>query len=138
MAGTTMTDNLELVGHIARDIVQSNELQGIDWVEITLVIRADDDGINGLYGYIYNEQGESTPEAPDMDAIDASVSAYREWLRKEGDEGFDTMLFQFNRVTRRFNIDFAYGETTRWRVTPANIDTVADELRPRLHEVDEA
>lgn len=133
-----MTDNLDLVGDIARDIVQSDELKDIDWVEITLVAQVDDDGITGLFGYIYDAQGVSTAEFPDMDAIDGSVCAYRRWLRKEGDEGFSSMLFQFNRITRRFNVDFVYGETTRWRVTPANIDTIADELRPRLHEAHEA
>lgn len=42
------------------------------------------------------------------------------------------MLFQFNRKSGRFIVDFEHDDPARWKVTPSNIDAVVDELRPDL------
>ena len=66
------------------------------------------------------------------DPIEREVRRYREWLRPQADKGFIKMLFQFNRDTRRANADFEYDDPRRWQVTPANIDTITETLRPSL------
>jgi hypothetical protein len=128
-----VSDNLELMGRIARSILDSGELNAFDWREFTLVISFDDEGdVNGTYGYAYLSDGEWEAIAVDPDAVDPSAKTYREWLRNEGDKGMIKMLFQFNRNTRRVKADFEYENPKRWQVTPANIDKIVEELRPNL------
>ena len=124
---------MELLGHIAKSIIGTGELEALNWSEFTLVMSFDDDGdVNGTYGYAYLSNGDWEAFAVDADAVDPSAKAYREWLTIDGDKGMIKMLFQFNRNTRRVNADFEYENPKRWQVTPANIDKIVEELRPNL------
>jgi hypothetical protein len=128
-----MSENLEKLGSIAREIINTGELDEFKWDEFSLVLSFDDEGdVNGTYGYAYLANGDWEAFAVDADAVDPSAKAYREWLRLEGDKGMIKMLFQFNRDTRRVNADFEYENPKRWQVTPANIDKIVEELRPNL------
>jgi hypothetical protein len=132
-AAQPITQNMQLMGAIAREIVNSTELRGVDWVEVSAIFAFDSDGdVNESYGYAYDVNGQAHAAAFLYDDIEREVKAYREWLRKPGDKGLIKMLFQFNKVTRRVNADFEYDNPLRWQVTPNNLDTVVEELRPRL------
>ncbi len=128
-----MSDNMEYMGHIANAIMVSQDLKEISWKQVSIVFEVDDDGyVTGTYGYAYNGAAAPVAVAPDIDEIEEPVQAYREWLRQDGDKGFAKMLFQFDRENSKVNADFEYDNLARWSVTPANLETVIDELRPRL------
>ncbi|CAB3861366.1 hypothetical protein [Achromobacter deleyi] len=132
-AAQAVTQNTALMQAIAREIAHSDELAGIDWVEVTAVFGVDGDGdVNESYGYAYDRAGQPHAVAFLEDPIEREVQRYREWLRPQADKGFIKMLFQFNRDTRRANADFEYDDPRRWQVTPANIDTITETLRPSL------
>ena len=42
------------------------------------------------------------------------------------------VLLQFERDTGRYELTFEDSDPSRWKVTPANFETIADDLRPRL------
>lgn len=128
-----MTENMALMGDIARNIVTCGELEGVDWVEVSAIFAFDDDGdVNSSYGYAYDAQGEAHAAAFLYDDVETAVKAYREWLKQEGDKGMIKMLFQFNRQSRKVNADFEYADANRWQVTPKNVDTITHQLKPNL------
>ena len=125
--------NGDMMEAIAREIVNCGELDGIPWQEVSAIFSVDADGdVNQSYGYAYEADGTPHAVAFLYDPVEREVRRYREWLRPRHDKGFIKMLFQFNRVTRKVNADFEYEDPRRWQVTPANIDTVTETLRPKL------
>jgi hypothetical protein len=130
-----MSENMERLGNIARGIVNDDGLRDVDWVELSVVFRFQDDGFcSGNFGYAYDEHGRETAFTVDSMEVEKEAESYREWLRQEDDKGFSKMLFQFNRVTRKVNADFEYDDPSRWQVTPKNLDSIVKELRPNLGE----
>ncbi len=128
-----MSENMELMGNIARGIFDDSSLQGVEWDELSVVFSFEDDGFcSGNFGYAYTKHGKETAFAVDSMEVEKVAESYREWLRQEGDKGFIKMLFQFNRVTRKVNADFEYDDPSRWQVTPKNLDRMIEELRPDL------
>jgi hypothetical protein len=125
--------NMDLMGAIAREIVNCGELRNIDWVEVSAIFSIDSDGdVDESYGYAYDANGKAHAATFLYDGVEREVKAYREWLHQPGDKGFIKMLFQFNRETRRVNADFEYEDPLRWQVTPKNLDKIVEELRPKL------
>jgi hypothetical protein len=128
-----MSENMELMGQIAKSIIESGELDSFDWREFSLVIGFDEEGdANETYGYAYLDGANWEAISVFPRVVRPSATAYREWLRGEGERGMIKMLFQFNRVTRKVNADFEYDNPRRWQVTPKNIDKIVEELRPNL------
>lgn len=128
-----MSENMEMMGSIARAISDDSSVAKIDWVELSIVFSFEEDGFcAGHFGYAYDQEGVPTPFTLDSMDAETAASSYREWLRQEGDKGALKMLFQFNRATRKVNAEFEYEDTSRWKVTPKNIDVITEELRPNL------
>ncbi|OCJ04554.1 hypothetical protein A6U86_30025 [Rhizobium sp. AC27/96] len=124
---------VERMDAIAREMVNSGELDTIDWVEVSAIFGIDADGdVVESYGYAYDRSGKPHAVAFLTDAVEREVKSYREWLREEHRGDFIKMLFQFNRESRRFNADFEYDNPRRWQVTPRNLETIVEELRPNL------
>ena len=130
-----MSENIELMGAIAKAIFDSDELDDVDWVSVSVVFEVNEDGkVDGTFGYAYDQTGKATPIAPRPREVRQPVADYREWLRQEGDKGFSKMLFQFNRETRQVKADFEYDDPSRWQITPKNVDAMIKELQPRFDD----
>lgn len=128
-----MSDNMEFMAAIAREIVHCGELDGMDWVEVSAVFGMDDEGgVSESHGYAYDREGHPQAAAFLYDPVERAVARYSEWLRKDRDRPILRMLFQFNRESLKVNAEFEYEDRARWQVTPANIDTMVVALRPRL------
>jgi hypothetical protein len=126
-------ESLRHLGEIARILMENPELQALDWSELTLAFCFDEDGdVRRTYGYAYSASGQSHPFSVWPRSVRPEVNRYREYMRLKDDVGFIKMLFQFNRISRRVKADFEYDDMSRWAVTPDNIDTIVDELKPNL------
>jgi len=131
-----VSENMELMDAIAREIVNSGKLQNIDWVEVSAILAMDAEGdVAGSYGY--DAKGKAHAAAFLTDPIEREVKRYREWLCHKGGKGIIKMVFQFTRNTLRVNADFEHDDPLRWQVTPKNIDTITEDLRPRLKSADD-
>ena len=129
----TTPQNTGGMERIAREMVNSGELDTIDWVEVSAIFGIDADGdVAESYGYAYDRNGKPHAVTFLTDAVEREVKSYREWLKHEHRGDFIRMLFQFNRETRRFNADFEYHDPLRWQVTPKNLEKITGELRPNL------
>lgn len=60
----------------------------------------------------------------------AAVNAYTESCYKPGDPLPAAILVQFDRMSERYEVTFEDADPTRWQVTPANIGSVGEQLRP--------
>jgi hypothetical protein len=128
-----MSENMELTADFIRSIIATGELNGFDWKEFSIVISFDDVGdVSGTYGYAYTSDADWEAFAVNADPIEPAAKAYWQWLINDGDKGMIKMLLQFNRVSKNFNADFEHENLGRWKVTPKNIDTIVEELRPNL------
>jgi hypothetical protein len=127
------SENMVHMNEIAHAIANCGRLDGIDWLEVSAIFGMDDDGdVNESYGYAYDRAGKAHAVTFLVDPVTQAVERYRKWLRQDGDRGFIKILFQFNRDSRKVNADFEYENPARWQVTPKNIDTIVNELRPGL------
>lgn len=61
-----------------------------------------------------------------MERFDASFKSYLE----EGAALPVSLLVQFERATGRYEITFEDSDSSRWAVSPANIKSIREELRP--------
>ena len=76
-----MSENMELMGNIAKSIIATGELDGIDWKEFSIVISFDDVGdVAGTYGYAYPSDADWEAFAVNADPIEPEAKAYRQWL----------------------------------------------------------
>ena len=66
----------------------------------------------------------SRPSA--ITATTASLDSYF----TQGEERPLKLLVQFDRTLGAFEVTFEDADPTRWKVTPANIDSMSEELRP--------
>ncbi len=128
-----MSDNAEYVGNLVAAIIETGKVSQENWEEFSLVLGFNGDGVNDTYGYSYDGDGRWKAFSVRPSLISKEAEAYRKWLRQKDDKPFIKMLFQFNRENNGFNADFEYEDTSRWKVTPANIDRVIEELRPKLN-----
>ncbi|TKT79341.1 hypothetical protein [Aquamicrobium sp. LC103] len=129
----TRKDNADLINRIAGGIAAEPALSALAWIEASIVFSFEPDGFcSGHFGYAYDAEGMPNPFTIDDIRVEEEAAAYREWLKDGKHEGISQMLFQFNRDTRRYNVEFAYGMDPRWRVTPSNIDEIVKALRPGL------
>lgn len=128
-----MSENMEMLENIARAVRGDINVSRNDWTELSIVFSFEDDGFcPGHFGYAYDEDERTTPFT--LDGVDAEISTgnYREWLRQDDDRGMIKMPFQSNRQSRKVQAALEYNSSSRWQVTPANIDVITDELRPNL------
>lgn len=123
-----MSNNVDLI----RAIAETLEPENLDWVTFSLVVRLDEEGVPVQhYGYAFDHSGRPTAVVADDFVFEKPLLAYLN--QKYPDGKFPVkMLIQFDRNTGRFNIEFEDKDPARWQVTPANIDRIREELRPKL------
>ncbi|MCY1399813.1 hypothetical protein D3C76_279320 [compost metagenome] len=131
-----MSDYTIYMGDIVRSVLGSDSfLEGItgEWSEFSLVVTVDDpDRCSQCYGYAYSDSGDWYAATPKVRDIENSVISYREALRADYEVGFKKILFQFNKKTRRVNVQFEFEDSDRWKITPSNLDEMIATLRPNL------
>ncbi|PZO67306.1 MAG: hypothetical protein DI498_02890 [Paracoccus denitrificans] len=94
---------------LIRTLLNNLEVLNDRWTLLSIVIGVDEDfEPNTTYGYVYD--GKAGPP------IAASA---------------DTIV-QFNKDSGQYNIELEYGDEDRWQVTPGNLVSVRQELRPKL------
>ncbi len=128
-----MTENMDLMGNIAKAVVTSSKMQAIDWEEISIICEIDDHGkMNGVYGYAYGSDGVYQAVVPRIRELAEPIEIYRAWLQGDAAQGFKKILFQFNKRSGKVNADFEYDDPSRWQITPSNVEHMIEALRPNL------
>lgn len=102
------------------------------WQSLTLILELDGDRLCGTYGYTYGEDGTAMAVSVRPRLVAPQVRAYLAARGQRLPQPPVKMLVQHDRRVDRGEVTFEVADRTRWQVTPANIDTIREELRPRI------
>ena len=98
------------------------------WESFAVAFDVDEDSNVGNSGFCWGEK--RVPFAVDDNAVDEAVLAFRDLSRDREGNGWKAMLLQYVRSTRSVNTEFEFDNANRWRVTPKNMDTVLESMKP--------
>ena len=103
-----------------------------DWASLAMVIDLSGARINGTHGYAYSPDGTIWAVASRPSSIKPEVEAFLESSYNPEQKPPKKILVQFARETEKYEVTFEDHDPTRWKVTPANIEQMSQELRPNL------
>lgn len=102
-----------------------------DWEQLAIVIYLNSGELGGTYGYAYSPNGSISAVAARPSGIWDAVHAYIEDLFGSKAAPIK-LLVQFDRPSGHYEITFEDSDVNRWKVSPATIETVREELRPHF------
>lgn len=118
----------DLLQDIGAAIVEDPALEDKEWDAIALVFQFD--GMSRLYGYSYRDE-TSEPFSPEDDVLFDLFLELQEVMAEGEDCAWKACLYKITKPDMDLDVDFEYEDGDRWRVTPENIDTIAEMIRPR-------
>lgn len=126
----------DLTQAIAHGILTLPELDEPDWDTFSLAAEVTDDYV-AMTAYRYTQDGPpvSTEEPEDDDPY----WDLRELSRGADGQTWDVVLVKIHRDTANLVLAFLSGaDADRWRITPANMEHLAEALRPRPEDFEPA
>lgn len=117
---------------LIRALVQNLDGADADWTAFALVLVLNGGKFNEAHGYAYGPGTGSAPVAVRPRLVRPEVEAYLAEHFAAGDALPLKLLVRFDRSKRRYEVTFEDKDADRWRVTPANIDQIREELRPKF------
>lgn len=118
-----------LIHEIGALVVGSETLRARDWAGVSAVAILGD-GSAQMSAYSYDAAGKPTPGHLDRALFD-KFDELRDAMRGPGKRPWLTALVQIKRADGSINIDFDYDDAMRWKVTPMNLLTMPEALRPK-------
>lgn len=103
-----------------------------NWRTFAVVVELRDGRVATTYGYTYSPDGATSAVASRPSGILPAVQAYLATKYEPGQVLPLKFLVQFNRDEGLFEITFEDTDAARWKVTPENISTAPQELRPEF------
>ena len=128
----TNTSNETTVALI-RSLIEHMKGAEDTWEQLSMVIYFSNGKFQGTYGYTYSPDGTISAVASHPREIKESVQAYLDTYFTAEDTLPVKLLVQFDRTLGQYEITFEDIDVERWKVSPANIDTIREELRPQFN-----
>lgn len=104
------------------------------WEQLSMVLSFDTRRFTGTYGYAYSPDGTISAVASRPSAVRDAAQAYTESYTGPDNAFPVKLLLQFDQPSGRYKVEFEETDTNRWKVTPANIETIQQDLRPVFDE----
>ena len=123
-----MTD--DVTTGLIRALVENLTGADKEWQALSMVLDFAGGKFSGTHGYAYSDDGSIAAVASHPYYAKAAVNAYLESYYKPGDPLPAAILVQFDRTSGQYEVTFEDTDATRWRVTPANIGSMGEQLRP--------
>lgn len=117
---------------LIRALVENLRGASEDWESLSMVLDFAGGKFSGTHGYAYSPGGAVSAVASHPYHVKLAVNAYTESYYQPGEALPVAILVQFDRTKGEYEVTFADKDASRWKVTPANIDTMREELRPRF------
>jgi len=128
MTNTTNDATTTLIKALIEHLRGANDT----WESLAMVIEFDGGELSGTYGYTYSPEGTVAAVASRPSGIRTAVTAYLSDYYKPGESLPVKILVQFERTSGEYEVTFEDTDTARWSVTPKNITTIREELRPQF------
>lgn len=117
---------------LVRALIEHMRGAADDWRTLAIVVELRDGRVSNTFGYTYTPDGAVSAVASRPSGIQPAVQAYLAEKYTPEQELPLKLLVQFNRDSGAFEITFEDTDAARWKVTPANINTMNQELRPEF------
>lgn len=101
-----------------------------DWASLAVVIELSAGRISATHGYAYSPDGTVSAVASRPSGVKPALDAYLANSYTTDQAPPLKILVQFDRGSGTYELTFEDDDASRWKVTPANIDRIAEELRP--------
>jgi len=101
-----------------------------DWASLSIVVDINAGRLSGTYGYAYSPDGTASAVASRPSGVRTAVEAYLESHGGPDRRPPLKLLVQFDRSSGRYVVTFEEHDPSRWKVSPANVQQISDELRP--------
>lgn len=118
----------ELIQEIGAAIIEDPAATEMEWE--SLVVVAHLDGGFSLFGYAYREGGHE-PFSPDGDELFELFPELQDAMAEGEAHVWKACRYAITKPDMDVDIDFEFDDAGRWRVTPDNIETMPEQLRPR-------
>lgn len=102
------------------------------WESLAIVVSINNRHCSGTSGYVYSPGGGIAAVASRPSTVESALHAYLGSHYAPDAKPPVKLLVQFDRTKGDYEITFEDTDTSRWRVTPANIDELPEQLRPRF------
>lgn len=103
-----------------------------DWVSLSLIIGIQSRRPATSYGYAYTADGQSCAVASRPSGLFPTLTKYLDEKYQPDERVPVKLLVQFNRDSGGYLITFEDTDTSRWQVTPENVYTIQEQLRPNI------
>jgi hypothetical protein len=117
---------------LIRAVIKNMKGAHEDWASLAMVIDLRGERVSGTHGYAYTPDRTTSAVASRPSGIQAAVAAYLGSADRSRQGPPVAILVQLDRVSGRYEVTFEHDDAARWKVTPANIDQLAEELRPHV------
>ncbi|MET0812075.1 MAG: hypothetical protein ABWY03_03405 [Microbacterium sp.] len=117
---------------LIRALIENMKGAPDDWASLAMVIDLSGGRISGTHGYAYPPDGAIAAVASRPSGVRPAVEAYLDSAYQPSQEPPVKILVQFERASGKYEVTFEDDDTSRWKVTPANIDQLGEELRPNF------
>jgi hypothetical protein len=110
-------------------IVQDDRYSGKNWEGIAVVAIVDDVSVD-MTGFVYDADGKAAPGTPRNSDLMDEFEDFRKATASDGNGPWRAALVQIRKSDMNVKVRFEYGDPSKWKVTPANMDTLKAEFRP--------
>jgi hypothetical protein len=122
----------DVTADLIRALIENMKGARDDWASLAMVIDLNGGRISGTHGYAYSPDGTASAVASRPSGIMPAVQAYLQSNYTPEQEPPLKMLVQFDRSSGAYEVTFEDHDAARWKVTPANIEQISEELRPNF------
>ncbi|WID99719.1 hypothetical protein QO058_30470 (plasmid) [Bosea vestrisii] len=118
-----------LVHEIGAQIVKEQAAGDDTWdsLAVTAIVAG---GSVQISGYAYEDGGRPRPARVGSGPLADRFEELCKAMQKPDGDSWKTTLVQIRRASGKLTIDYDYANPLRWKVTPANLATLPEEMRP--------
>ena len=119
----------EALTRLGQSIVDDEAFRTGDWDALTVVGELA--GGKSMFGYIYRADGSWTARTPKDFGVLRKMGDLRKAMSRPDAADWNYCLIQVKRAGMKMHAEFDYGDGDKWKVTPDNLKTRVEELKPR-------
>jgi hypothetical protein len=123
----------ELMFSAAKTVLQAPEVLDYPWSGITILfsLPEEDESHFSVVGYRFNGPEWSGFVPENFDEFGEIMLGFRKESQIPNDKPWCACLMQISREGMKLVCDLEYDDPARWDVTPNNLETRVEELRPK-------
>lgn len=116
---------------LIRALIENMAPAPVDWESFSMIIDVDE-GVFSAHGYTYSPDDTITAVAVRASTVRSAADDYFASHYAPGDTLPVQTLVQFERASGRYDITFEDTDRDRWKMSPANVRTFRQGLRPQF------